>query len=139
MSNRLQSQTKSPSSAAELRGLGFWPMVIGGGAVAILAIVLNWSGFQRSSQGELPCATAPQPSSPLTHEQLARFLVIPERSSKEVVRSIVQTPYCNLLGVEVRAGETAEREAYLLKFDSQNWLVILYEGEEYAGFRISNR
>jgi hypothetical protein len=49
----------------------------------------------------------------------------------------VSEPYCKLPTLNVRAGVEAEREAYPLEFDPATTLVILYENDEYAGYRFS--
>lgn len=73
----------------------------------------------------------------VSREQLAQVLTIPERDARDKVRQILAEPYCVLPSVEVRSGVKAEREVYPLAFDSKAWLVILFEGDEYAGYRIS--
>lgn len=73
----------------------------------------------------------------LSQEQLAQVLMIPERDSKEKIREMLAEPYCVLPSVEVRSGIQAEREVYPLKFAPQAWLILLFEGDEYAGYRIS--
>jgi len=50
---------------------------------------------------------------------------------------VIAEPYCTLSPVEVREGVTAQREAYPLEFNPETWFVVLYEGEEYAGFDFS--
>jgi hypothetical protein len=80
------------------------------------------------------CEGIVQEQARLSREQLSEILAIAERESKASVRSIVSEPYCRLPSIEVRAGVPAEREAYPLEFDPQTWFVLLYEGEEYAGF-----
>ena len=71
----------------------------------------------------------------LSREKLAAFLTISERDLKSRVQEILQQPYCQLPGIEVRAGVISERAVYPLAFDPQTWLVVLYEGEEYAGYQ----
>ncbi|MEL7506548.1 MAG: hypothetical protein AAFN42_04370 [Cyanobacteria bacterium J06554_1] len=73
----------------------------------------------------------------LSREQLATLLTIPERDAKTRVRQIVSEPYCQLPTLKVRSGVEAEREAYPLAFDPGTTLVILYENDEYAGYRFS--
>ena len=73
----------------------------------------------------------------LSREQLAKLLTIPERDAKTRVRQIVSEPYCQLPTLKVRSGVDAEREAYPLAFDPGTTLVILYENDEYAGYRFS--
>ena len=83
------------------------------------------------------CAGETQENVTLSREQLARFLTIAERDSKSRVREILAHPYCQLSTIQIRQGIDAEREAYPLAFDPKTWLVILYEGDEYAGYRFS--
>jgi len=70
----------------------------------------------------------------VSRQQIAQLLTIPERDSKAKVEAILKQPYCQLPSLEVRAGVAADRVAYPLSFDPQTWLVILYEGDEYAGY-----
>jgi hypothetical protein len=71
----------------------------------------------------------------ISREQLAAFLTIPERDRKARVQELLQTPYCHLSNLEIRAGVPAERAVYPLAFDPNTWLVVLYEEEEYAGYQ----
>ncbi|MEM8806859.1 MAG: hypothetical protein AAGF01_12600 [Cyanobacteria bacterium P01_G01_bin.38] len=73
----------------------------------------------------------------LSRAQLGQLLTVPERAGRQAVRTIVQEPYCTMAGIEVRSGVKAEREAYPLAFDPNTWLVLLYEGDEYAGYGFS--
>jgi hypothetical protein len=83
------------------------------------------------------CQQVIQPQAILARDQLAQLLTIPERSTKAQVREIIKDPYCQLADVEVRAGVMAQREAYPLAFDPDTWFVVLYEGDEYAGYDFS--
>ena len=85
------------------------------------------------------CRDIVQSKAMLSRDQLSRLLAVPERSSQTQVRQIVQEPYCKLSLIEVRAGVSSRREAYPLSFDPQTWLVVLYEGDEYAGYDFSFR
>jgi len=96
----------------------------------------QWFHAEAASQRDL-CQEVTQSTAVLSREQLAQLLAIPERSEKKTIREIVETPYCTLPQFEVRAGVPAVREAYPLAFDPDTWLVVLYEGEEYAGYGFS--
>lgn len=74
----------------------------------------------------------------LSREQLLKLLAVPERDRKANVREIVQEPYCQLSSLQIRAGVDALREAYPLAFDPETTLVILYENDEYAGYRFKH-
>ncbi|SRR5579883_2571832 len=96
------------------------------------------SFFSSKTSGE-PCQTVVQSQTKLSKQQVARLLTVPEGDKKQKVQEILKDPYCKLSDLQVRAGATAQREAYSLEFDSQAWLVILYEGDQYAGYRFNVR
>lgn len=110
-----------------------------GGALAVLAAltmdVRQGISWQRPERQPDNCAGEIQPDATISRDQLAAFLTISERDSKATVQNILQAPYCQLSSLEVRAGVPAERAVYRLAFDPQTWLVVLYEGEEYAGYQ----
>lgn len=80
------------------------------------------------------CQQVVQDDSRLSRDELSRLLAIPERDTKQAIQQVVSQPYCTLPDIEVRAGVMAQREAYPLEFDLQTWFVVLYEGNEYAGY-----
>ena len=82
------------------------------------------------------CQKVVQSSAVLSREQLGKILTVPERSNQQAVRHIVAEPYCQLPSLEIRDGVTANRAAYPLAFLPSTWLVMLYEGDEYAGFSL---
>ncbi len=92
------------------------------------------SGLIAKSFRQDLCQGMVQASVSLSREQLTELLTIPERSPKATIRQQAPAPYCTLTDLEVRAGVTAQREAYPLAFDPDTWLVMLYEGDEYAGY-----
>lgn len=81
------------------------------------------------------CEPVSQPPIGLSREQLAQLLTIPERDPKVRIRQIVDEPFCRYPTLNVRSGVEAEREAYPLIFSPTTTLVILYEDDEYAGYR----
>jgi hypothetical protein len=85
------------------------------------------------------CQEIVQSKAILSRGQLSKLLAVPERSNKAQVRQVVKEPYCQLPTTEVRAGVSSRREAYPLAFDTQTWIVVLYEGDEYAGYSFSFR
>ncbi|NEQ45221.1 MAG: hypothetical protein F6K00_17335 [Leptolyngbya sp. SIOISBB] len=118
--------------------------LIAGGVVIAAAIVLfdvrdMGALFSRSQPqvNEKSCHEFVQTEAKLSREQLAALLTIPERDSKERVREVVSEPYCRLANLNLRADVQAEREAYPLEFDPKTQLVILYENDEYAGYRFN--
>ncbi len=126
-------------STQEIQGWN-WNLLLGGGVLlAGLAIVADLSQFKAPTSATNVCAETVNAKTSLSQQQFAKFLTIPERHQKQQVRSIVQDPYCRLPKLEVRSGVKAEREAYPLAFNPHTQLVILYEGDEYAGFTIGPR
>ncbi|MEY2976123.1 MAG: hypothetical protein ACO3NK_09250 [Prochlorotrichaceae cyanobacterium] len=119
--------------------LYYWGLIL----ALVTAIALFWDPgrvFSRGSQKtNRDCQEVVQPQAVLSRENLAQLLTIPERDPRQRVRTIVQEPYCLLPSITIRAGVTAVREAYPLEFDPDTWLIILYEGEEYAGYRFIYR
>jgi hypothetical protein len=115
---------------------------VGAGGAVLLAVGLLMDfhalpsfGSRRSVRES--CQRVIQPQAKLSRGQLARLLAVPEGDRKQKVREILRDPYCELSSLRIRVGTPALREAYPLEFDPQTWLVILYEGEQYAGYRIS--
>lgn len=110
-----------------------------GGALAVIAgLTLDLRemiAIERANRRPDNCAGTVNADAAISRDQLATFLTVSERGSKATVQDILQMPYCQLPGIEVRAGVPAERAVYRLAFDPQTWLVVLYEGEEYAGYQ----
>lgn len=80
------------------------------------------------------CQSIVQSEAFLSRDALAQLLSIPERESKAVVKQVLGEPHCTLSPLEIRAGVQAEREVYPLTFDEKAWVIVLYEGDEYAGY-----
>lgn len=113
---------------------------VGSAVVAALILLVDLHGLVAEDQpSTATCAKLVERQTSLSTLELAQFLTIPERVQQQRVRAILQSPYCLLPELEVRSGVRALREAYPLDFDPNNWLVVLYEGEEYAGYRIGPR
>lgn len=111
-----------------------------GGWLLALGLFLS-DGLGRWGQGLIAksfqqdlCQRMVQPSVSLSRQQLTQILTVAERSPKAAIRDQAPAPYCTLADLQVRAGVVAQREAYPLAFDPDTWLVLLYEGEEYAGY-----
>ncbi|MGG6240415.1 hypothetical protein ACQ4N7_17460 [Nodosilinea sp. AN01ver1] len=116
------------------------PFIAGGLMLAIGLLAIDDRGLGRWLTAARPqtapgCEKIVQSNSQLSREQLAQLLVVPERDPKENVRKIVAEPYCSLPQLQVRSGVVSEREAYPMAWDPSVQLVILYENDEYAGYR----
>jgi hypothetical protein len=92
-----------------------------------------------AKKSPVECEAVVQTSTALSQKQLAQLLTVSEGDQKQRIREIVNQPYCTLPSLQIRAGATAQREAYPLEFDPNTWLVILYEGEQYTGYRFATR
>lgn len=111
----------------------------GGWLVALFTIAINLGGahggrVNASAMEQSLCKTIVQSNAGLSRAQLAQVLTVPERSPQSDIRAQLPQPYCQLEDIEMRAGITAQREAYPLAFDPQTWLVLLFEEDEYAGY-----
>lgn len=128
------------------------PLLAGGLMFALTVILLEVNGIQllldnpvpfrisstpRKSLGSLEqaCGESINETASLSREQLLHLLAVPERDSASKVRQIVNEPYCQLSTLQVRAGVDTVRTAYPLAFNPKTTLVILYENDEYAGYR----
>lgn len=106
-------------------------------AAVVIGLILDMGRSTPSQANSAPetCLGEANPDVVLSREQLAAFLTISERDAKARVQELLQAPYCNLPNLEIRAGIPAERVVYPLAFDPKTWLVVLYEGDEYAGYQ----
>ena len=116
------------------------PLLLGGLFLAFLGLMLDFRSvlpFNTSAAPPERCQGDVNHEVILSREQLAQLLTVPERDTKQRVQEIVGAPFCSLQSLQVRAGIAAERQVYPLAFDPSTRLVILYEGDEYAGYRFS--
>ncbi|MFE4107267.1 hypothetical protein [Almyronema epifaneia] len=116
------------------------PFLAGGLMFAVVGLLFDFQGVRSfldpsKAASTQRCETIVQAQAKLSRETLAQLLTIPERDTKARVREVVAEPYCQLPELKVRSGVVAEREAYPLEFDPKTQLVILYENDEYAGYR----
>jgi hypothetical protein len=115
-------------------------MLAGGSILAALGLWVNPQGLlPKMAAGKDICQKVVSETAVLSREQLTHVLSVPEHANKQAIRQVMKLPYCRLATIQPRAGITAEREAYPLAFDPKTWLVILYEGDEYAGYSFSFR
>lgn len=116
-----------------------WGLVGAGWGLAALGLLfITGTKFQASATDQKSnCRHIVQSDVVLSRQQLADLLTIPERSEQAAVKAVVAEPYCQLADLELRDGISAQREAYPLAFDPKTWLVLLYEGNEYAGYAFS--
>jgi hypothetical protein len=120
------------------RQLGMRLFLLGGALAVMAALTMDIrEGISMERRNRRPenCTGQVNGDATISRDQLAAFLTVSERGSKATVQDILQIPYCHLPGLEVRAGVPAERAVYRLAFDPQTWLVVLYEGDEYAGYQ----
>ncbi|MFM7472171.1 MAG: hypothetical protein LVS60_06605 [Nodosilinea sp. LVE1205-7] len=116
------------------------PLLAGGLILILLSLAIQRDGLRNLIAKAKPlaredCQTVVSGDARLSREQLAKLLTIPERNSKAEVQKILAEPYCRLPPIQLRADVVAERDSYPLAFDPHTHLVVLYEKEEYAGYR----
>ena len=116
-------------------------LLAGGSMLALAALVVGPKPVMDRSAApatvKTVCQETIQSESRLSRAELSELLSVAERAPKADVQAVIAEPYCTLPSVTVREGVTAERVAYPLEFNPETWLVVLYEGEEYAGFDFS--
>ncbi|MEL7504764.1 MAG: hypothetical protein AAFN18_20105 [Cyanobacteria bacterium J06554_6] len=136
-----RSHSRPPAPSASIK-----PLLAAGLLCALAGLAFDFQGLRHLiPQPASPpavaqsdsCTAVVQANSQITREQLAQVLAIPERDTKSRVRQIIDEPYCQYTSLKVRSGVDAEREAYPLAFDPDTKLVILYENDEYAGYRFN--
>ncbi|MDX2232084.1 MAG: hypothetical protein NW220_20790 [Leptolyngbyaceae cyanobacterium bins.349] len=124
----------------ENRGAGVKYMLAGGSVVVAIGLLADVDGLlPKSMPSREICQEVVEPKAILSRDQLTQLLAVPEGSKREQIQQVTKSPYCRLPNVEVRSGATAQREAYPLAFDPHTWLVVLYEGDSYAGYSFSFR
>lgn len=128
----------APAAIAPSKKSGGYMLAGGSIALALMAILLPNADKSPSAKPEM-CQEQVQAQSVLSRSELSKLLSVPERSTKQAVRDVIAEPFCLMPSVAVREGVEAEREAYPLEFDPQTWLIVLYEGDEYAGYDFSFR
>ncbi|MBT9317039.1 hypothetical protein [Leptothoe spongobia] len=134
--------TPNPQQAHSQR-LAPKPLVAASLAMILAALLIDFDRLKifltsaNTVSHQANCNAIVSDEAKLSREQLATLLTIPERDTKSRVRQIVSEPYCQLPTIKVRSGVNAERETYPLAFDPSTTLVILYENNEYAGYRFS--
>lgn len=103
------------------------------------------------------CQTVVRSGAEISRGQISRLLAVPEGSTKEAVRQVIEEPYC-LLPAQADSKQSTnsqetvphssqasdpqasdsqasvEREAYPLAFDSTAWVVVNYEASSYVGY-----
>ncbi len=115
-------------------------MLAGGSLVAALGLLTDArSLLPAPAPNRDVCQEIVRSQVVLSREQLSQLLTIPERSPKDQIRQVMPAPYCKLKPLSLRTNTPAYREAYPLAFDPQTWFVVLYEGDEYAGYSFSFR
>ncbi|MEM1280749.1 MAG: hypothetical protein AAGG53_12195 [Cyanobacteria bacterium P01_H01_bin.152] len=116
-------------------------LLAGGSMLALAALVVGPKPMMNrsvdSATDRVVCQETVQAKSVLSRAELSELLAISERAPKADVQAVIEEPYCTLPPVEVREGVTAQRVAYPLEFNPETWFVVLYEGDEYAGFDFS--
>ena len=129
-----------PSEKRSTGGRGYLQyLIVGGCLITALTLIADVQSLIPSAPVPDLCQETVSPDAVLSRTHLAQLLAVSERSNKATVRQVVSEPYCRLPSLELRAGVVAEREAYPLAFDPDTWFIVLYEGDEYAGFDFSFR
>ncbi|MBD1917005.1 MULTISPECIES: hypothetical protein [Cyanophyceae] len=108
----------------------------GGSMLALAALLISPNPDQAKVQEAeaFTCIRQEQPKALVSRDQIKKLLATELQAPKTTVQEFLQVPYCVLSPGKTEAGLPADREAYPLEFDPQTWLVVLYEGDRYAGY-----
>jgi hypothetical protein len=111
-------------------------MLVGGSMLALAAMVITpqLSQPQQAAVEPFTCIKQENPKAVISRDQLKALLDTGAEAARAQVRELLKAPYCVLSPGQTEAGQPADREAYPLEFDPQTWLVVLYEGDRYAGY-----
>ncbi|MBF2029767.1 MAG: hypothetical protein IGS48_23930 [Oscillatoriales cyanobacterium C42_A2020_001] len=129
-------------SASQLLGKLPRRAIIGGTVLLALGMLLDMYGlptFSSRRSFTASCQEILKSEAALSKTQVAQLLTVSEGDKKQRIREIVKEPYCKLPDLQIRAGATAQREAYPLDFERDTWVVVLYEGEQYTGYRFTTQ
>ncbi|NJL48843.1 MAG: hypothetical protein HC929_16930 [Leptolyngbyaceae cyanobacterium SM2_5_2] len=85
------------------------------------------------------CIKIEQTQNFLSRDKLKKLLEVDAQAPKAAVREVLSEPHCVLEPSTNEGGVQAEREAYPLEFDPNTWLIVLYEGDQYAGYDFTFR
>lgn len=129
----------------EKLNLNLKQIFVGASGVLALGLFLQVQGLPSFGSKNPDFACSPdnpvKPQAILSGAQLVQLLNTKKGNSRESVRSLLKEPYCALPNLEIRAGTVSQREVYLLagddfvQFDPKTRLVVLYEGDQYSGFK----
>lgn len=111
--------------------------IMAGGAVLALAALLVIPGLGKDPVQEISpftCIKIEQTQALVSRDRLKALLEIDLQAPKAKVQELLKEPYCVMAPGQTEAGQLADREAYPLEFDPQTWLVVIYEGNRYAGY-----
>ncbi len=74
----------------------------------------------------------------LTRAQLARLNALQPPVSSQTIREIVgDRAYCRFPDVAALGGGTIQRFAFPMEWDPENWVLLLFQGENYIGLDFS--
>lgn len=118
-------------------------LLAGVAGILALGLFLEMQGLPSfgSKESDVMCQNKNPRSQPLTGSQLIKLLNVKQGDSRDNVRRTLKDPYCLLPKEEFRKDTIAAREVYLLasddffQFDPKTRLVVLYEGDQYQGYR----
>lgn len=125
-------RTQQPTRRSKKQLMKLW-LAIGTG-IALVGMLIHPRDFLSARIPQQVCTELINPNGKLSRDRLAQLLKLAERSQRIDVHRVLKQPYCQLAEITVRVGVNAQRDAYQLEFDPDTWLIVLYEGNEYAGY-----
>ena len=110
-------------------------VVVGGIAITVLILIqVQPSLLNRPTVCEMK-----QPQASITSRQAMKLLTLKQGSKRQDVLAFMKEPYCQLKEVEVRANTKAQRDVYPLDSDPSICVVLMYEEDQYLGYRFTTK
>ncbi len=118
-------------------------LLAGAACFLALGLLIEMQGLPSfgSKDPSVECQKVVKRDAILSETQIGKLLTVKKGESKDTLRSILKEPYCTLRSESVQVGANNDREVYLVaaddfvQFDPKTKLVVLYQGDQYAGYR----
>lgn len=118
-------------------------LLAGAAAFLALGLFVEMQGLPSfgNKDPNVECEKVTKRDAILSETQIGKLLAVKKGESKDTLRSFLKEPYCTLRPESIQAGASNDREVYLVasddfvQFDPKTKLVVLYQGDEYAGYR----
>jgi len=99
-----------------------------------------WQSYPELLNNKTNVCQIKRQNATITRAQALKLIATKEGGKRSELVMFLQEPYCQLPELQVRTVEKSKRDVYPLDSDPDIWIVLLYERDEYAGYRfLSNK